>query len=193
MLTVSPTLLPARLGGVNCSPGNPQFYGNDQIKSADQVRQERANRNDWPYEHLFPPSNSVPVNQITQTPVAVPAASATAVVLALRVPSGMRFIMTGLVQNIYGATFTPGDGTWTVDKNTPVGIADAQRMPMQGLVNIPVPLGSFDTGIPWRFARPYEFEPLDLVQSKFTNATSGATLLVSAFLGYLLPVTGLSR
>ena len=73
MPTANMTILPARLGGVNCSPGNPQVYGNDQIKSADQVRQERANRNDWPYEHLFPPSNSVPVNQITQTPVAVPA------------------------------------------------------------------------------------------------------------------------
>ena len=193
MPTANMTILPARLGGVNCSPGNPQVFGNDQIKSADQVRQERANRNDWPYEHLFPPSNSVPVNQITQTPVAVPAMAATAVVLAYRVPSGMRFIMTALVQNIFGATFLPGDGTWTVDKNTPVGIPDAQRMPMQGLVNVPVPLGSFQTGIPWHFTRPYEFEPLDLVQSKFTNATSGATLLVSAFLGYLIPVTGLTR
>lgn len=187
------TLLPARLGGVNCTPGNPQLFGNDQIKSADQLRQERNNRTDWPYEHLFPPSNSIPVNEITRTPVAVPAMAATALVLAYRVPSGMRFIMSGVVQNVYGAAFTPGDGTWTIDKNTPIGIPDSQKMPMQGLVNIPVPLGSFETGIPWKFARPYEFAPLDLVQSKFTNVSSGASLLVSAFLGYLLPVTGLTR
>jgi len=179
--------------GIVCPPSNPQFYGRDAVQSADQVRQKEENRADWPYLHLFPPPNATPVNQITQVPVAVPAPAATALVLAYTVPSGKRFIMTGIIQNIFGANFTPGDGFWTIDKNTPIGIPDAQKMPVQGLIHIPIPLGSFATGIIWEFRRPYEFEPLDLVQSKFTNTASGATLLLSAFLGYLIPTVGMMR
>ena len=59
--------------GLSCVPGNPQMYGRDSLASADQVRQQRENRNDWPYEHIFPPSNAIPVNAITQTPVAIAA------------------------------------------------------------------------------------------------------------------------
>jgi len=174
---------------------NPQFSGVDLVKSADKERQDREKRSEWPYLHLFPPPNSIPVNQITQTPVGVPAIGLTAVALAYRVPSGYQFIMTGIVQNIYGSAVNPGDVTWTVDRNKPVGIADSQGMGVQGLINVPVPLGSFPFGVIWEFKRPYEFEPLDLVQSKATNVASGGVglpnALISAFLGYLIPVVGL--
>jgi len=183
-----------RTASLPCPPSNQQMYGSDQIKSADQVRQQRDNRSDWPYEHLFPPANSTPVNQITLTPAVVPAMGSQVLVLAYKVPSGKRFILTGVIENIFGVSFTPGDGTWTIDKNTPIGIPDSQKMPMQGLVNTPVQLGSFASGRPWRFPRPYEFEPLDLVQSKFSNVVGiGGGTLLSAFLGYLIPVVGLSR
>ena len=185
--------------GLSCVPGNPQMYGRDSLASADQVRQQRENRNDWPYEHIFPPSNAIPVNAITQTPVAIAAPATVTEVLKYTVESGMRFIMTGIIENAYqgnAVTFTPGDGFWTVDKNTPVGISSTQKMPVQGLVNTPVPLGSFLFGVIWQFKRPYEFEALDVVRSKFVNvnlASGAPNYLMSAFLGYLLPVTGNSR
>jgi len=175
---------------------NPAYSGLDLIESADQKRQRDEQKTDWPYTHLFPPPNSSPVNQITQgLPPAIPAIGSSAVALAYRVPSGSRFFLTGIVQNAFGGLINPGDILWTVDNNRPVGIADFQGMGVQGLISVPVPLGSFPFGVIWEFARPYEFEPLDLIQSKALNVSAGSvgagTFLVSAFIGFRVPVVGL--
>ena len=182
---------------LNARTLNPQFLGVSQMESADQERERVQNRSDWPYVHIFPPPNADPVNEITRAAVlpTVPAIGATVVALAYRVPSGSRFIMTGIIQNAFGGAINPGDLTWTVDVNAPVGIADFQGMGKQGLINIPIPLGSFVFGVIWEFKRPYEFEPLDLIQSKVTNVASGnvgpGNPVLSAFLGYRVPVVGL--
>jgi hypothetical protein len=176
---------------------NPQFSGVQEIESADKRRERVGNRSEWPYNHLFPPPNADPVNEITRAAAlpTVPAIGSTVVALAYRVPSGSRFIMTGIIQNAFGGLVMPGDLTWTVDKNAPVGIADFQGMGVQGLINIPIALGSFAFGVIWEFKRPYEFEPLDLIQSKVTNVASGGVgpgnPVLSAFLGYRIPVVGL--
>lgn len=168
---------------------NPQFSGVSSIESADKVRQRADARNDWPYNHLFPPPSSTTVNQITQTPVLTPALAGTAVALAYRVPSGSRFIMTGIIQNVFGGTVNPGDFAWTVYRNPGGG---SQQMPVQGLISVPIQLGSFAFGVIWEFTRPYEFEPLDLIQSFVLNNSGGVGYqLVSAFLGYRLPVVGI--
>ena len=175
---------------------NPQFSGISQIEAADQKRQREENRSEWPYKHIFPPPNSTPVNEITRgTLPVVGAIGATVVALSYRVPSGSRFFLTGIIQNVYGSTPNPGAITWTVDVNRPVGIADTQGMGVQGLIAVPIPLGSFAYGVIWEFKRAYEFEPLDFLQSKATNVSSGGVgpgnALISAFLGYRIPVVGL--
>ncbi len=74
-------------------------------------------------------------------------------------------------------------------------IADTQGMGVQGLIAVPIPLGSFAFGVIWKFERAYEFEPLDFIQSKATNVASAGVgpgnPLISAFLGYRIPVVGL--
>jgi len=173
------------------SPKIAQVYsGPDAARAADAVRKQRANQENWPYPYVYPPPDALPVQVITLTPVAVPAAAGTVVVLQYQVPSGFHFVMQGIVTQIQGGV-TPmpwGAGLWTVDVNAPLGVANKQATPVHGLTAIPAPLGSF--GGPWIFQRAYEFEALDIIRSKFTNVSYADGLpnvLMSAFVGYLVP------
>jgi hypothetical protein len=164
--------------------------GPEATKALDLTRDLEANKTAWPYVHVFPPPGAKPVHQITLTPVAVPAAGATVVVLAYQVPSGFKFIMEVILQTYTPGAFVPGDVLWTVDLNAPVGIADIQGAVIQGLTRVPIPLGSWIYGTQWKFARAYEFEPLSLLQSKARNVNlpAGApNYLISGFFGYLIP------
>ena len=165
------------------------FTGRDAVRAADKLRALRSNQEMWPYVHIFAPPDSIPVHAITLVPVAVPAPAAQALVLQYKVPSGFSFIMTGIVQQYNGGTFTFGDGLWTVDRNTPLGGSNVQASPVQGLTALPTPIGSFQVTGPWMLPRAYEFQPIDIVRSKFTNVSLAPGLLVSGFFGYLVPWT----
>ena len=162
------------------------FAGPQAVKALEKVRHAQANKDDWPYVHLFPPPNSLPVHQIGY--VAVPNAASSAVIVAYQVPEGFRFIMHAILASFSGA-FNPGDSLFTVDVNTPVGTADAQATFVQGLIRVPVTLGSWEYGVQWPFARPYEFAALDLIQLKGLNVNlnPGSPYYVGGFFGYLIP------
>jgi hypothetical protein len=166
--------------------------GPEATKALDKTRDLEANKTAWPYVHVFPPPSSIPVHQITLAPVVCPAAGATAVVLAYRVPSGHRFIMEAILQAFTGGVFLPGDAFWSVDLNAPVGVLlpDIQGQPVQGLTAVPIPLGSWVYGTQWPFKRAYEFEPLSLIQSKVRNVNlvaAAPNYFISGFFGYLIP------
>lgn len=174
------------------------YSGVDAVQAADVVRRDASNREKWPYMHIYAPVNAEPVHVIasivTPDQVAnVGVAAATVVVLAYQVPSGFRFYLRAIIQTYEGGAFVPGQATWTIDRNTPVGVASFQAQPEQGLVAVPQRVGSFS---PWtvdEFARAYEFEPLDIVRSKATNVALGVgdpNYFSSAFLGYLVPDVG---
>ena len=165
--------------------------GRDAVLAADKLRQIRENQDRWPYIDLYAPPGSIHVHHMTLVPVATPAALASAEVLLYRVPEGFAFVMTAIVQQYQGGQFTWGDGTWTVNVNTPTGVANVQATPVQGLVNLPVPLGSFNDSGPWQLPRSILFEPLDEIRSVFTAGAGGVAggLLVSLFSGYLVPWT----
>jgi hypothetical protein len=101
--------------------------------------------------------------------------------------------LRAIIQAFVGGAFLPGDATWTIDRNTPVGIPNLQGQPEQGLINVPVPIGSFAPFAPDRFERCYEFEELDDVRSKATNVNLGVgspNFFTSGFFGYLVPMIG---
>ncbi len=161
------------------------------IQAAEKVRIQRKNQCDWPYVHVFPPPNSLPVHQISPA-VGVPVLAATVTVLTYTVPDGMRLFLKAILQAYSGGAFNPGDLLWTVTQNEPVGIADVQGAPVQGLIAVPVPLGSWAFGVQWEFERAYEFPPNQVVRSTCLNSTgaipAGApNLLVSGFFGWLVP------
>lgn len=162
----------------------PAFCGCDPgTFEAERLRILRARRDSFPYRDIFPPEGDTTINQ--QRTVAAPALGATAVVLAYRVPSGRRLILQGILQVYTGGAFAPGDALWTVDVDTPVGVPNVQAMPVQGLVNVPFPLGSDQLGTFWPFTKPYEFGSLSLVQSKVTNVNLGGGSFTSGFIGFL--------
>jgi hypothetical protein len=162
-----------------------RLSGVEAVKAARRVAAERRCE-EWPYVHVFPPPNSVPVHQIAF--IAAPAPSFSGVVLAYRVPAGMRFFMQSILQ-VYtaGASFSPGAALWTVTDNSPTGLADSQAMPIQGLINLGVPLGSLAAGTRWPFDRAYEFSSDHLLQSVVQNVSLSGGFFVSGFFGYVVP------
>jgi hypothetical protein len=174
------------------------FTGVDSVIAADVVRRDTSNREKWPYMHVYPPVNAEPVHRINSvvtpdTVANVGAVAATVIVLEYQVPSGFRFYLRGLIQTYEGGNFVSGQALWTIDRNTPVGVANFQAQPEQGLVAVPVRVGSFAPFTMDEFARAYEFEPLDIVRSKATNVALGVgdpNYFSTGFFGYLVPDVG---
>jgi hypothetical protein len=167
------------------------FTGVDAVQAADVVRRDASNREKWPYMHVYPPVNAEPVHVIAS--VATPALAATVIVLAYQVPSGFRFYLRSIIQTYEGGAWVPGQALWTIDRNTPVGVANFQAQPEQGLVAVPQRVGSFSPFTVDEFERAYEFEPLDIVRSKATNVGLGVgtpNYFSTGFFGYLVPDVG---
>lgn len=120
--------------------------------------------------------------------VVTPAQGAAAVqVVSYTVNSGKRFFLQAVLLGA-NVAIVPGLATFTVDRNSPVGIASAQFMPEHGLVNIPFQLGS--QTIPWYLSRAREFAALDVVRIKATNvglSVGDPTYFVCGLFGYEVP------
>lgn len=168
------------------------LLGVQAIDAAEKRREQLKRESDWPYIHIFPPPNSIPLHAMTQSPVAVGAMAATVTALSYQVPEGLRAYVIGILQAFSGATLNPGDLLWTVTQNKPVGIADIQGAPVQGLASIPVPLGEWQYGVWWPLPRAYVFEPETVLRSTCLNSTGAIVagvpnVLVSGFFGWLTP------
>jgi len=162
--------------------------GADAARAADKLRRANERRAAWPYFHLEPPPDAIPVNQIG-APVDVPAAGSSVQVFSYLVPSNFKFVMQGIIQSLgfqAGFAFNAGDSLWTVTVNPNNGV---QSNPVQGLINTPIPLGSWLFGTWWRFPMPYVFSGLDLISSVATNINLNAgppNVYLTGFLGYLI-------
>lgn len=168
------------------------YSGVDSVRAADAYKlavQER--RDQWPYVHIYPPPNSQDVHVIGTMVTQAQGAAAVAVV-TYQVNAGKRFYLQAVLFSAVldvAATFTPGAALFTVDRNSPIGVADSQYMPEHGLVNVPVQLGSASYG-PWRLQRAREFSPSDYVRIKATNvalSVGAPTWYVCGLFGYEIP------
>ncbi len=174
----------------------PRLYsGPDATRALEVIRQTHANQEAWPYMHVYPPVNSQPVNETGAVPT--PAVAAQAVILTYQVPTGWKFIMTGVVLGYINSgglgAFVPGAALWTIDVNTTPGVSNVQAEPVQGLTRVKVPLGNFLSGNVWPLARAYEFAPLDTLRAKATNVALPAgdpAYFVAGFLGWRVPAIG---
>jgi hypothetical protein len=152
--------------------------------AAERLRQALRRRERWPYDFIFPPSETVPVNELHF--LSAPLAGGPAVVVfSFLVPAGYRFFLDA-IQTDYteGSPFQPGAALWTVDVNSLS--PNAQAMPVQGLTALPVPLGSVAFGTRWPFERPYEFAALSVVRSTVQNVSLVGGEFSSGFFGYLV-------
>jgi len=174
------------------------FSGPDSARAADAYRLAvQARRDDWPYVHVYPPVNAIDVHTVgtlaTQTQVG--SGGAAAVVLTYQVNAGKRFYLQAVLLSSNVSPFIPGDGLFTIDRNSPVGVANSQFMPEHGLVNVPVQLGVVQaaTGAvvsQWRLQRAREFSALDIIRIKATNvnlAEGAPAYWVCGLVGYEVP------
>lgn len=169
---------------------------NALVLAAERLRVLMLRRKLWPYTDLFPPKVCTPINQIFT--IDAPLNNVPTVVLAYQVPSGMRLILQAVIQVKSPLPIAPGDASWTIDVDAPVGIPNFQAMGVQGLTALQGPLGSLQTGKPWSLPRPYTFEPLTVLRSKVTTTAAippgPANRFTSGFFGYLIPVVkGVSK
>ena len=174
-----------------------QLSGPDSVFGADLLRQRMEARNDWPYPHIFPRDKYIPVNQISSALVPDVVAPATSAVVdlapAYTVPEGFELELWGVMIDFEGI-FIPGDSLFALEVNQP-GFNDLQTTYVQGLINLPVPLGSWRTGRQWRFYQRYRFAPLDTLTWVCTNLNlSGGppNAYVGGLFGFLLPGDGKS-
>ena len=181
------TLPPLSAGGAGTPPPNRMCCPADAFDLAQMLRENRLKHGEaWPFIHQFAPPSSIPVNEIGN-PVALGALNATVVTFTYRVPSGLRLMLHAIIQNADNF-LVPGDILWTLDLNTPPGIADTQAQGVQGLTSIPFPLGSLQNGRPWYFRRAYEFEPLSVLRCRAQNIAAVPGMpMVSGLFGFLVP------
>jgi hypothetical protein len=169
------------------------YSGADSVRAADTLRiaiQER--RDQWPYVHVYPPPNSKDVFVIGTIAVPVAPASLTVTVLTYQAQSGKKFYQRGVIFGAQGGQFTPGDATFTEDRNSALGSTNLQFLPEHGLINVPVLLGGQGQNgsytEPFWFSRAREFEPLDVIRIKATNVNLAGGVFVAGIFGYEVPV-----
>ena len=185
------------IGGVGGALGSGMFGGGrfkcctsghefQQARLLEAVRQSVKRKEAWPYYYEFPPASSIPVHAIGSA--ASPAVGVVAPVLVYLVPEGFRFILEEILQDFQGAAINPNDALWTVDRD--VQPPNPRGLPINGLAQTPIPLGSIPRGVKWPLPRAYEFAPLTVLRSTVVNVNLGVGLpnqFVSGFFGYLLP------
>lgn len=161
--------------------------GPDALAAADAIRRAESRRGNWPYVHVYPPDNS-----IRRTPtgsVICPAAATQVLVLAFTVPQGFWFYLEQMGLWTNAQNWNPGDFTFTVDRDTPLGLTPLQGSPLNDWSAIQTTYGF--QGWPIRLARAELLAPSNLLQAKVTNINLGAagSYFTALFDGYLVPTT----
>jgi hypothetical protein len=109
------------------------------------------------------------------------------------VPTGFYFVLTRLMQTYLppaaGMVQGSGDVLWDVVMNP-----GAQNLTVEGLAQVPFPLGSNALGFWWELPCPEIFESGDTVRSQVTTTadiTPGSpNFFATIFGGYLEPAAG---
>lgn len=160
--------------------------GSDAKRAADKLRVSNARLNQWPYPHLEPPPDSIPVNQISSPPAVIPVSGSSVTIVSYRVPSSFRLILAAVVADT-NVAFQPGDSYFSLIVNPQAGV---QANPVQGMVNVPVRLGSFTYGTKLNFPRPYDqFMGNDLVSLVGVNVNlipGAGNYYIGGLFGWLL-------
>ncbi len=160
--------------------------GADSVRAADAYRLAvEDRRNAWPYVHVYPPPSATDVFKISTIAVET-AGTGPIEILKYTVNAGKVFYLRAVLFGA-SATIVPGDALFTLDRNSPIGVANSQFQPEHGLVNIPIALGSQLNG-PWPLEMARVFAPNDVIRIKGNNVNlSGATFYVCGIFGYEVP------
>lgn len=173
------------------------LQGPESIAAAQALRNERAQKEQWPYPWVYPPPGAIRVlaGGDSSGTIVTPAQNVAAVQgVAYTVDEGFQFALTELVVAYFNTTtantgIAPGAFKWSLDVDSPVGLTSFQGSPIQGLTNIDVPLGSLV--LPWPLRMPELFQPNQTIRSKFVNVSLAVGLpnyFKTILLGWKWPV-----
>lgn len=177
--------------------GVATLEGPDTVQAAQGVRDLQQAKKEWPYPWVYPPPGAIRVSAGLDTSgtLAVPTIAAGATQgLLYTVDEGFQFALEALVVEFIASgqvgVANPGDFTWSLTLNRPVGVSSLQGSDVQGYTNVDVPLGSLQ--IPWPLLCPEIFYPNDAIRAVFTNVALGSTGAPNYFktilLGWRWPV-----
>lgn len=170
------------------------LQGPESIAAAQALREERAARNQWPFPWSFPPPGAIRVTAGADASgtLIVPAVATPTAGLTYTVDEGFQFALEAIVVSFLNAgalgLANPGDFTWSLTLNQPVGITSFQGSPIQGFSSVDVPLGTLQ--IPWPLFCPELFQPNDTIRAVFTNVNLTDTepnYFKTLFLGWKWP------
>jgi hypothetical protein len=158
--------------------GAPQ----DMITAADGLLQSDQSER-WPYFWIQPRSATQDVSAVNS--IAAPANDVVTELVKVIVPSGMRFILNGILATFQtsiggGAVWIPGNGAilWTVDVNVEITSATTSLSGygLPYLSGMKEPRGSFEFG-PFPIQAYNVFKPYDVVRLKvLTPSTAGTPI-----------------
>lgn len=181
--------------GLGAGPGR-QLQGPEAIAAAQQLRDEKAAKSQWPYPWCFPPPNAVRVTAGADSTgtLAVPTVLAGETqVLLYKVDQGYQFVLEALTvmylnQGAEGVV-SPGAFLWSLTLNKPVGVSTFQGQGVQGFTLVDVALGTRQ--IPWPLWRAELFEPNDEIRVTVTNVSltpDTPNFIKAILLGWTWPV-----
>ncbi len=169
--------------------------GPASVAAANEVREHRAQKSQWPYQWSYPPPGAVRVTAGADSSgtLVVPVAATPTEGLLYTVDEGFQFCMDKLVVIYLAAgnigAWSPGDAEWSLTVNQPVGVTSFQGYSVQGFQAVDVPLGSLQ--ITWPLEMPELFDPSDQIRVVFTNtnlASGGTNFFKAILLGWRWPV-----
>jgi hypothetical protein len=175
--------------------GAVTLEGPASVIAANLIRERREQQTQWPYPWIYPPPEAIRVTAGADTSgsLLVPAAATPTQGLLYTVDEGFQFCLDRLVVEYIAAgqvgAWNPGDATWSITANQPVGVTSFQGYVVQGFSAVDVPLGSLQ--IPWPLEMPELFDAGDQVRVVFTNtnlAQGAGNTFKSILLGWRWPV-----
>ena len=161
--------------------------GAQAVSAARAIKAQHDKQSAWPYEWAFPPENSA--NVFRQGSLLVPVAATQSLVLQYNVPDSLAFVLTRVCLLVTGVNSLPGDFTWTLDVNLPLGSSSAQGTPLQGFGQVQTQLGSFERAWDIESGELDILKPRDQLRAKVVNNNLGAGngYFVAMFVGYTIP------
>lgn len=159
--------------------------GSQAIDAARAIEQQKKKQSVFPFEWSYPPPNSAYV--FREASITTPAAAIQTLILEYDVPDSQRFVLDRLVL-WFTTTYQPGDFTFVVDVNRPLGFNSAQGTPLRGFGALQNTFGNLYRAEKVNGGELDILKPRDQLRVKVTNNTLGAggAFFVARFFGYNL-------
>jgi len=168
--------------------------GQQQVAAAESLRRKKRAEDAWPFAWTQAPPRSKHVFQSGFLAAPDPATGIQEV-LEYRVDDGFDFCLSDLVLQVIG-NWLPGDFTFSLDINSPIGVTSANTLPYKDYQNIQVTMGGNGPGAPLASPAPVRSGELsilrarDVLRVKVTNINvpiGNPQFFIAAIWGWVFP------